>query len=192
MATRQDIRETFYTELKSALNVGTGSELVAEDDIGVQYPKTLEDLPAVVYTDHYQKVPWNGIGAAHRTDYTNGVADREVWYEVMEAQFVVNIADKTETAKEAVYEAIRSHFQKYTFSQWDSRDLHPDLKRIVVQESTSVDESDPEETVYSDSLSIYFTFVREYELTGDNIEQINLNTDNDLDDGTSGNDYTVI
>lgn len=191
MATRQDIREVFFTELKSALNVGTGSELVAEEDIGVQYPKDVEDLPAVVYTDHYRRVAWNGIGGPHRTDYTGSTADQEVWYEVVEGQFVVNIADTTETAKEAVYEAVRSHFQKYVFSQWNPRDLDPDLVKIVVEESRSVDETDPENTVYSDSLSVYFTFKREYTFTTDNITQINLATDNDTDAGTSGNNYTV-
>lgn len=192
MATRKTIRENFYTELKDSLNVGTGSELVAEDDIGVHFPRDLENLPYVVYTDDYRRLRFNGAGGGpHEVERSGGQVDNEVFYEYMEAQFRVHIAESTETAKEDIYEAVRSHFQKFQFRPWDPRDVQSDMRLIEVQDSTSQDQQDVEDTIYTDVVVILITFVRKYSQSGTNITQVNLENDADLDSGTAGENYTV-
>lgn len=172
MATRKDIRVIFVTELKSAV-----SGLVPADDVRLIKNDNQESDPAVVYTEDYRRLHINGAGSGPSKVERDGNGDvtKEIYEEYNEAMFVVHIRSGDEQAKEDIYEAVHSHFNKYQFAPWESRDLNPDLWNIHVEEINSQDDSDSERTTRSDVVQVFFKFTRDYELTGTNITQTNNN-----------------
>lgn len=172
MATRKTIRETFYSELETAV-----SGLVPSDNIGQNYPETTEQLPAVVHDDAYRRVPMN-TGSAP-TDVTRSGGDVQTYHYAvtMEAQFTTLILSESEMEKEDIYESLRTHFEPYSLGMADESDLHADIHRVEVLDVNSQDDEDREPAARGDSMTINIGFERIYDLDVEHIEDIQQGID---------------
>jgi hypothetical protein len=182
MATRADIIEAFYGELKSA---ASGDHTVERSD-GSTYTITVdanqitqtnpetETLPQVVYNDSYRRVGYNGVGAG--PDYverSGGTVDNEVWREYVQAQFLVDVRASNSLEKEPIYEAVHGAFGKYAFGAWPKSDLHADIISVEVIDSRSTDVGDEEDVIRGDQVEVRITFYRDYKFSTDNLTQVN-------------------
>lgn len=198
MATRADIRDAVTSEMKAVSGTydvkdANGSVVdtvtLDADNIGLRNPEETEPLPQIVYHEDYRRVVYNGVGAGpDYVDYNaDGSVNQEVWREYIEAQFIIDVRATDEVYKEPLYEALRSRFGQYQFSQWDESSLHGDVLRIQVLDAQSVDSGDVEDVIRGDQLEVRITFHRDYTFSTENIAQINHQVDAD-NDGTV--DYT--
>lgn len=159
MATRQDIREAFYSHLETAANPH-----VPADDISQEYPDDEENYPSIVHNDDYRKVPLNqASGAPSDIEYdSNGDAISEVYDKVREASFGVAILDYDEQRKENTYESIVDYFEKFEEPAWDASTIHSDINQIRVLDANSEDNHDSTPTTRGDRLIIRLEFTREH------------------------------
>jgi len=204
MADRRDIREAAYSEMEAAVS---GITSITAADITQESPESAEDLPRIVHSDDYRKVPMNDASAGpHEVNYDqNGLAAELVYYSMMQAQFGVTVFHENEQEKETIYEALRRHFEKYEHGFWDESSIQPDVHEVDVTDSTSEDDEDREPVARGDRLLVRLGFKRdfravredladtdgyeEYDDTfADNIEEVTHNIDAD-DDGTTDETY---
>lgn len=154
MATRRSIRENFYTELESA--AGT---LLSTADIGQEYPESSEDLPTIVHNDNYRRVPMNTNTGPTAVD-KSGTGVTYYYSLPMEAQFTVLIMSQSETEKEALYNAVRAHFEEFTIPLRHPSEIHGDVHRVAVLDVSSSDEEGRDPTARGDSLTISLGYER--------------------------------
>lgn len=180
MATRQEIKEMFRSEVVSAV-----SGLVDADNVLLTNSDSAEELPRVVYSDVYRYIPVNDAsGGPDRRELTGNTVDAEYYHEHEEAVFRVRAYASDEGSLEPIYEAIHTRFGRYQFPAWDQSDLHQHVWRVRVRDVTTVDVDSTERTIRGDSMEIHIAFYREYEDTsGENITTI--------DQSIEGNEYTT-
>lgn len=198
MATRRQIRDAFLSELQTAAvgthtvdygAEGTDTITVEEDDISIVGSHDLEDpLPKIIYRESYRDIIYNGAGAGpHFVERdSNGDVVRALWREYIESQFIIEVRTADELQKEIIYETIRAAFGKYQFSQWPESDLHADIFEVNVLDAQDTDDPAAETPVRSETLEVRISFMRNFELTADNIAQIDRELDADLDSDTQG------
>lgn len=167
MATREDIKTIFHSELTTAV-----SGLVPSSDVRLQFAGT-EAIPHVAYNDSTQTLPHNRSGVGiHRTE-----SGKEFYAEHVESQFTVIISASDESELEQIYSAIQQHFHRFKVTPADPRSLNGDLWDIEVESSQSDDIENDEETTRVDVLDVFFRYTREYEITGTPIDQVNGDAD---------------
>lgn len=198
MATRRQIRDAFLSELQTAAvgthtvdygDEGSGSVSVEADDIGLIGSFDLEaPLPKIIYRESYRDIVYNGAGAGpHFVERdSNGDVIRAIWREYIESQFIIEVRTNDEAQKEIIYETVRAAFGKYQFSQWHETDIHPDIFKVDVLDAQDTDDPAAETPVRSETLEVRISFMRNFELTADNIAQIDRELDADLDGDTQG------
>lgn len=157
MATRQDIRESFYGELATAAD-----GIVPSSNISQQYPSD-QEFPTIVHNDAYRRLPMNNTTGPSTANYSDGEVDSYEYTATMEAQFTVLIASDDETEKEQAYEAVRTHFEEFEYPIRDLSDIHPDAYFIEVMDVNSQDNDDTEPIVRADSVTVNLRFTRTYE-----------------------------
>jgi len=201
MATRGDIRDLFYDELKSVAGtydvedangkVVDTVELTA-DNIGLRHPETAEELPQVVYHEDYRTVTHNGVGRSeHMRIYdNNGKLVDKVWKEHVEGQFIIDVRASNETVKEPIYEALRRRLGRYQFGAWDEKSVHSDVNDISVENASTADIGDTEDVTRGDQLEARVVFSRRYTKSATLIDEIDTNVDTDGDD-TDDYSYTT-
>lgn len=179
MATRQEIKETFVSELRAAVS-GT----VPSNDVRLYENELPEAIPSIVYTEDITPVSVNAASASpERVDRDgSGNVTQEVWYEYLEAQFTVYIRASDELQLEQLYEAVHTAFHKYSLGGWDKKDFHPDTFSygVRVEDVTPADDNSTENTIRGDIILVSVLFYREYSRTDDNIAQINRDQDGEL------------
>lgn len=170
MATRRDIREAFYSDLEEAVD-----GLVAEENIGQEYPNEDEEMPAVVHRDNYRDVPMNTkTGIADTVEDEDGV--QEVLYSSLrEARFSLLVVSDDEQEKEDIYEALVGYFEDYEYPVKDASDLHEDVNTIRVQDSNSEDTENRDPPARGDRLSVDVQFERFRTLDVDPIKEVEQN-----------------
>lgn len=193
MAARRDIREALVTELNNGVPSSGNAGHVSSDNITVERPETEEDLPALVYDDAYRSVPINGASSAPtriERDVNGDVTSRH-FEKIEEAQFSVLLWFRDENEKEACYEAVRRHFEKYEENPWPASDLHADIEQVTVPGSQSSDDADINPVRRGDRVTINMVFKRDFEDTsGEPISQVNQEVDAD-NDGTTDATWTT-
>jgi len=157
MATRETIRVAFYDELETAVD-----GLVNAGNISQQYPESEEQLPALVHTDAYRQVPMNNNTGVK--EVINGTPVIYQYAVVKEAQFTVTVAAQSESVKEAIYEALETHFESYTLPLKDVSQLHDDVVNVRIDDVSSTDDDNSEPVTRQDELSIIVRYERIYEL----------------------------
>lgn len=172
MATRRTIREAFYASIEDAVG-----DLMDVDNISDEYPSTDEELPTIVHRDDYRDVPINtNTGVVdHYTETDGTVVD--LYSDVMEARFSTLVAAQSETTKEDIYEALRTHFERYEYPTADPRSLHEDISRIWVTDASSEDTETRDPPARGDRLQINFQFERFYTDENTPIETVNAGFD---------------
>lgn len=186
MATREQIRQAFYSALETA-----ASGLVNPINIGQEYPESDEEYPSIVHDDSYRKVPMNQGSAAPSGQQRdgNGDATAQDFTSVHEAQFSVLVASDDESEKESVYEAVRDYFEKYEHPAWDASDIQSDVKWVRVLDSNSEDDQDRQPIARGDRLDIRLTFIRVKSKSGTAIQNGSIDVDAD-NDGTGDETFT--
>lgn len=177
MATRRTVRETFYAVLEDAVD-----GLVAASNISQEQPESREQLPTVVHTDNYRKVPMNRGNAP--TDVIrdeNGDIIGEIHTSIIEAQFDVTVLSDDESEKEDIYEAVRSYFEPYTHFK-SARSLQSDIFRVEVDDSSSNDLTDRNPIGRGDTLSVRLQFERHYTKDVTPVDTVDQSVDTDGDD----------
>ena len=193
MVSRTEVKDIIYDEMLSALGITFDAQdnpvdgLVPFENVGAQFPKQRENLPAVVWRDAYRPLVINGASASPheviRDEFGNVVA--EVHREYQEAQFTFSVRAGDDETAEEVYEALHTHFQKFTFRDVaDVKGLHEHFFHIRVTETTYADDSEANVPMLGDTVQVNVHFFREYGVTDDNIENVehdvegqNYNTD---------------
>lgn len=201
MVSRGELRDAVYSEMTAV--AGTYDVTDADgnvvdtvtldaDAIGLRHPEEQEPDTSIVYHETYRPLVFNGVGAGPDYTYYNadGTVDREAWREYMEAQFIVDVRASSESAKEPIYESLRTQFGKYQFDPWPETDIHQHVFEVSVEDSTTVDTGDAESVIRGDQLEIYVSFYREYELDAALINKVSISVDADTDPGTVGINYT--
>lgn len=198
MATRAEIRDAITAEMESvsgtyAITDADGAVLdtfeLSAEHIGLRDPEYTETLPAVVYHDNYRPVEYNGVGRAPQKVHkdTDGNVIEEESREYMEAQYLIDVRGSNESQKEPIYEAIRTRFARYNFEPYSVKDVHDDVQRIEVRDSTTTDTGDTEDVIRGEQLEVRIRFYRDYRYNTDNIETVYHGVDVDSDDEI---DYT--
>lgn len=185
MATRRQVREAFYGELETAV-----SGLVPPSNIGQDDPDSDEDLPNIVHSDSYRKVPMNrGAAPVKVTEGTDG-EEEYTYVSMMQARFTVSVYSDDESEKEDIYEALRQYFEAYTHPVKDASSIQSDVHRVEVQDSNSDDLTDRDPVARGDRLAINLGFQRFYTQDVDPTTEVNQSVDAD-NDGTTDNTYTT-
>lgn len=192
MATRRDVREGFYQELDTA--AGT---LVDSSNISQEEPNSKEDLPAIVHTDDYRPVPMNNKSAPTAITYDNGVVQSLTFSSPMQARFTLTILAADEQDKEEIYEAVRTHFEDYTYSAShfpDPSAIQADIHHIEVRDSNSTDQTERQPPARGDILLVTLGYLRTRTLVRgedfETIEEIDHELDVDFDE-TTDKTYTT-
>lgn len=202
MASRRDIRDAFYDELSSAAvtshtvtdaDGNTTTLTLADDDVTLANPNMLEDLPQVAYDDEDVARTVNEVGDGQVTSRkdNSGNIEAYIYRERRTGVYTIFVAARSDIEKEPIYEAIHTQFEQYQFGPWNATDIHNDVEDVRVLNMDSVDVADEEHTKRVDTLVVELDYHRDYELTGDQIESFDLETDADQDSNTTGNTYTV-
>jgi hypothetical protein len=174
MATRRDIRESFYTELEAAVN-----GLVDPSNVSQENPNSKEDLPAVVHNDNYRKVPMNRGNAPTSVDTDGSGNDTAHNYSsMMQARFDITVLSDDESLKEDIYEAVRSYFEPFTHFE-DPSQIQSDVHRVEVQDATSNDLTDRDPTARGDTLAVNLGFERTYTEAVTAVEEVDRSVDGD-------------
>jgi hypothetical protein len=158
MATRKQVREAVYSEFETSVD-----GLVPAENITQEQPDSTEDLPTVVHNDAYREVPMNNGQGPTGVQVTNGRTLVHEHSKPMEAQFTVLIMSESESIKEDIYEALRTHFEQYETPIVDESDIHPDIFGVEVTDVNSQDNEEREPIARGDSLTINVRFERIYE-----------------------------
>jgi hypothetical protein len=157
MATRRQIREAFYSELETA-----ATPHISADRITQESPNSAEELPTIVHNDAYREdIYHTGSGPTNVTTDANGNVDSITYKKMMEAVFGLLIQDPDEQAKETLYEAVRSHFERYETPLVDESTIQSDIHDISVTSSISEDQDDREPRVRGDRLQIMVGYKRD-------------------------------
>lgn len=176
MATRQDIRENVYSELETAID-----GLVDPQQVTQESSDATEVLPTLVHNDAYRLIPMNTNTGPSDTITSGNEVTAYVYTRLIEAQFTCTVRSEDELEKESIYEALRQHFEEYTLPVADEKDIHADVYRVEVTDSTSDDDTEREPIARGDSLTVSVFFKRYYERPVDAVDTIeqSLDTDND-------------
>jgi hypothetical protein len=157
MATRREVRRAFYSELETAASPHIGADRITQES-----PNSDEDLPTIVHNDAYRPSPYHTGGAPTRvTTDANDNIDSITYTKTMEAVFGLLIQDPDEQAKETLYEAVRSHFERYEHPIVDESTIQSDIHNISVDGSISEDQDDREPRVRGDRLQISVGYERD-------------------------------
>lgn len=182
MATRRAVREAVYADAEQAVG-----DLLEPERITQEYPAGPEDLPHVVHDDDYSRARLNTGSAPHSVTQVDSDTLRVRYGLRMEGLFTFGILDTDEQRKEDIYEAFRSHFERYQLPAdgpgLDTTSLNEDVDRVVVGESTSVDEPSREPVARGDEVAVRVYFTRYFEQDVEAIDQVDRGVDVG-DDGT--------
>lgn len=179
MATRREVRESFYSELETA-----ASGHLTADDITQEQPNSREDLPRLVHSDRYRPIPMNrGAAPVDVNEDSVGVQER-LYTKIVQAQFVLNVLSDNEQEVEDIYEAVRSHFDAYTHPFKDASNIQSDIYRVEVQDVNPIDLTDREPPAHGDSLAVNCNFQRFAVEDVDPATDIDHQVDADNDDIT--------
>jgi hypothetical protein len=183
MASRRDVRESFYTELESAASAN-----LSADDIGQEYPNNGEQLPRIVHTDRYREDNWNTDAAPKKIRDNNDGTYDVVFTQPMEAHFDVLILAASEQTKEDIYENVRSYFEKFQHPRWDASSIHADVHDVSVDGADSADSESRDPPARGDRITVVLGYERFYSFTVESIEQVDHLIDAN-DDGTTDETY---
>lgn len=184
MAKRGDIKQAFYDELVSVLATthtityddgSTEQVTLTQDDIRLTSPNEDEQLPKIVFADSYVPFDYNGVGAAPNKiarDET-GRVDYEEWHQHETGEYTIYINADDEIRKEPLYESVYQQFDKYATPLQSESDFHEHVTDIRVGSTSRNDASEVEQPIRGDSLNVFIDFYRNYQLSEDNIEQVN-------------------
>lgn len=176
MATRQDIREAVYQEIKDAVD-----GLVDAAHVTHATAEETEALPKVVYNDLYRQIPMNNTTGVKEVLRNNGGAETYVYSRTMEAQFSVTIRSDDELEKESIYESLRRHFEQYVLPTADPSQIQSDVYRVTVEDALSDDDTDRTPVARGDTITVSVFFERLYEQPVDSVDNINHGIDADDD-----------
>jgi hypothetical protein len=202
MATRGQIKDSFYDELVSAAtgtfdvtdaNGNVEDTITVEaDDVSIINPETPENVPGVVFDDAYTPLTYNGVGRSENiVQYTqSGDEDTYIYHEYRRGQFDVSIQAPYESAKEPIYEAVHTVFHQYQFGPWNSRDFQSECIDIRVDETTRTDSGDAEDIIRGDTMTVLVDYYRQYEFSTQNIDEVVSQIDAD-NDGTVDSTYST-
>lgn len=194
MATRQTIKETFLAEVETAVSAHLASSKVvlesSESDVS---------LPKVAYSAFPYPVSYNDGSDSKPSEYVynnSGEKIDEIYYDYRGERFDVRVEATAQTELEAIYEDVKSHFERY--NQWlDSEDFHADCHVLDVDDTNAGTDGNTEPTSRHDRLTIrveYKTKTGRYDsqgTTGDPIRTMDSMVDADMDSSTSGETYTT-
>ena len=179
MATRLEILEAFYSELISAVD-----GLVPADDVSLISGETLEESPSVVYDKNYRIRNFNRAGTAPDLIVrdSNGVVQKEVFYDYTEAQYFIYIRADSQSELEPIYDAIYKHFQKWKFPRLANiNSFHPDVvDPIEIREINSADDPSAEATFRGDAIELVILFKEDFDSVKDVIETVELDKDDTI------------
>lgn len=178
MASRQDIREAVYQQMKTAVD-----GLVPEAQVTHESTDETEVLPTLVYNDLYRQVPMNNNTGPKDTVVEANEIVAYIHSRTMEAQFSMTVRAEDELEKEAIYEALRRHFEQYTMPVADESDIQSDVYRVTVTDTTSDDNTEREPVARGDTVTVGVFFERLYERPVDAVDTIEQSVDTD-DDNT--------
>ena len=182
MATRKDIRVAFYDELETAAPSAA--------NITQESPNTVETFPTVTHTYRTRADPINR-GTAPTSVTRDTAGDQSYTYsETREIQFTVTVVSDSDMEKEDVYETIKGYFGGYEKNIKDITDIHSDIYRVDVANSSPNNMADRTPRVYGDSLTISLFFERYYEEDVDPTTGLSFGVDAD-GDGTIDETYTT-
>lgn len=188
MADREHVRKAVYDELESAVPASGNRGHVPVDNISEDQPDKTEDMPAIVHSDTYRKYPINmASDAPTSVEYdNNGDAVAENHGSLHQAQFGLLFRFTDESEKEACYEAVRRHFEKFEESPntWDPATIQQDIKWVRVLDSTSDDDDSADPTRRGDRVIVRFTFQRDHRYTDTAIQSVDHEVDADNDNTT--------
>jgi hypothetical protein len=216
MATRRDVIDAFYDELVShatgdfTVTYDDGSTetlTLTSDDVDRTNPESAEKVDAVFFSpEAHAHVEFNGVGNGpdHVELNDDGSVDYVQWTEYVDALYYVYVRGSSPPREEPVYEAIRRGFGKYSQGRWSPSSIHGDVRDLDVDDATPAHSDELEDAIWGDQIEMRVGFKRHFivesggSMTMDeaveaveNIAQVNLEIDNDLDDGTDGFSYTV-
>lgn len=167
MTTRKDLREDFYAEIETAVD-----GVLDPSDITQEYPDSIEDLPCLVHSDSYRPIPM-GVNTAPKEIDKSGDVITYIYSVPMQAQFTLTMLSSSEMQKEAIYNAVRSYFEKYTFPIKDVETINPDANRMELLDAVSQDDESREPTARGDALSINLDYERLVTNDHEPIEEVN-------------------
>lgn len=177
MASRQQIKETFLTDLERAVSAYVPAENVVHDDTEINATEpmvTYRDLPATPITLGGASKP-----QPHRViKNDDGEIIDEVYPSWYRLPIEVTAHAPTEGAVEPIYNAIAHMMDPYMM--WgDSADFHVDVEEIEINDFGGADNTETERTLRGDSVRINVTYMdetRRYgsrDMTGDPIRAVN-------------------
>lgn len=181
MATRREIRETFYDELDTATTVAT---------ITQQSPNSVEELPAITHT-HQTREDVMNRGTAPTSVTTDEEGDQTYTYsELLETQFTVTMLSDDVQEQEDVYEDVHSHFKRYDNQLKSPSSLHEDVYRVNVADVQPNDMVERQPRVRGDALTVSVFYQQFYEQDVNPTTGVALNVDAD-NDGVADETYTT-
>lgn len=170
MATRESIKENFIVDINSVLTN-------YDANITTEYPNSREDYPAIVYSYADREVPMNNRSAPIQTEVLDNNNVLETYATIMEGVFSIEIVDDDERRKESIYGDVRGYFEEYAHPIRDESELHEDVYRVTVSDSTPTNFEDRTPRGRGDAMdiSVFHTRTQTQEL--DPMETINQSTD---------------
>lgn len=154
MATRKTIKETFLSDLEAA----SGS-LVDNENVVLTDPNKVEDYPSIVYEAFDQPNPYGGASTHNATDDANMDSGPHKFYEYIGIRFDVYVLADTESEKAEIYEALRSHFNRY--NMWETpRDFHGDCKEFEMVDGGDADDVASTDSVRGDRITFELVYKR--------------------------------
>jgi hypothetical protein len=184
MATRKQIRTSFYAELEAVT-----SAYLDPTDITTEYPNKTEQLPCIVHNDSYRTVPINtGTAPVGKAAQNGGV--QYIYVDIEEAVFSVTICAESEATKEDIYNTVKEYFGSFKYPYQNESDIQADIYRVTVGDTNSADSEQRELTMRGDSLDISLFYKKFYTRDETPIAEIEQNFDVD-DDGVVDINRTV-
>lgn len=170
MATKNQIRQAFYTALTGAV-----SGLVPSDNVKLLNQDDGENVPAVVYSVSDSPFAFNEVGAGpHEVVKQNDVVQYTEVHEYREAQFFVYIRSDTRTEADSIEDAIHDEFGKYRSRHIaKTEDFHTDAKRIEVNEINDSGDPNAEPSFDGTVMNVFIIFKRVYTKNVVPIEEVN-------------------
>ena len=217
MAFRRDIIEAVFNEVQTTAtdtytvvqDDGTTSDLpIGDGDVDVMDPDDLEKRPAVfINFDQETPVVYNGVGGGpDEVVYdSNGNVLYVAWTEFIEMDTFITVRGNSRSQKEPIFEQVRRQLGRYDSGDLHETDLHEDINNLTIDTTVPADSTDLDDAVWGDQIQLYVEYARSYIIESstdgttmkeavdavENISQINIEVDMDLDDTTTGFEYTI-
>lgn len=187
MASRRDIKIAVRDDILTAVSGSVPSERVVFTNSGsrdLAYPHIVFSLFDVPRNDVHgtQPAPYK-----HLTD-SNGNKTHAVYAAHYRGFVDISIEGDSQDT-DALYEDVRQQFLPYTM--WKSEnDLHPDASDIIIDDSSTSQNTDTDPTVFDSIVSLEIDYALDVTRDGTPIEQINHQYDVD-DDGSIDRSHTT-